>query len=281
MVTNPVIRLFKAIIVVVFGLALYSSAGAFDYSEFLIKAVAGGKVEVLNPDSPAQHAVAVSVVGSVGSSLCSGALVSKDMVVTAAHCFETLEPSSEVFIGFFNGEEQVAVAEARQVAVHKDFKMGAEKFRSFADLDVEGSDVAILRFDDDLPAGFKPVRVLKDLSKVFVGQKVVAMGIGRTEVKDSNFAMRSVDLEIGFHNPNYVNVSMVYDPTKKKAVCVGDSGGPVFVKLGSEYFLWGLNQSVFKSGCQPPYESFAVNLAHIWNELPQKLKTIEEYQPSR
>jgi V8-like Glu-specific endopeptidase len=206
------------------------------------KEVASGIVSghrVSRQDELSHSVVALVSESSRGQALCSGTLLANDLVLTAAHCVEDNPDRLVVVFG-----SQVKAAKQENMREVDGYEQNPRWHQPTAD---GRGDLAIVHFQGDLPAGFKPVRLATKESVLEAGAVVRMLGYGVTNGSTHAGAgvLRETETTIlKMHSPTEV----VVDGTKT-SVCFGDSGGPAFVKQGSNYVQWGVASSVTSSDC--------------------------------
>ncbi|MEK2690556.1 S1 family peptidase [Bdellovibrio sp. GT3] len=161
---------------------------------------------------------------------------------------------------------------ALAAVVHREFKV-PEEIRGTNN---PANDIALLKFKGSVPKDYKAARILQNPSSLKAGLSTIVAGYGVesdevTEIdttqtedlqalidegvaicyfddeenKERCFSeelsgpavLKSTSVKIGsFPNPFEVILSQ----DKTHGPCLGDSGGPAFIKSGSEYFVWGI-----------------------------------------
>jgi secreted trypsin-like serine protease len=220
-------------------------AGA-DFSLNLSDFIVGGTPVAAN-DGIASSTVALVIVGSESAgpeqpgsqgksmevSLCTGSILSDDMIITAAHC--VFNKPSSVHIVFGNAINPVNLrnsVEAASYIAHPDYnpeKMTADQ-----------NDVAAVFFKGGVPSGFRPAELLPESSRLENGERVVLAGFGITdaETKQGSGILREATVSIA--NASLGKTEVVLDQTHGQGACHGDSGGPAFLKNGNTNYLWGV-----------------------------------------
>jgi Trypsin len=159
--------------------------------------------------------------------ICSGTIITRNSVLTAAHCFGSRFESLNV------GKVQFKVA-------GKTFS--STKFVAFPNWPVdekfvEKGDVAIITFSSPVP--IKPAKILPLNSTLNIKERGLIAGYGLTE----DFAPQG--LKAGFVSINFFNTDSIVIEYRNAGSnsCSGDSGGPLFVYRGGEWLLAGVTSN--------------------------------------
>jgi hypothetical protein len=194
-----------------------------------------------DPNGIRRHVVQIK--GPNGTQ-CSGTVVARRLVLTAAHCF--LAGRGDYVVRALDARFRFRFAAATQVAIHPGFNVGA--LGTNAPL----NDIALLRIDRDFPAWLVPAAVESRRGVGGAGfVDVVAAGYGM----DRDRRIRSAGT---LRENRFAMINQVEDPTKllflidrhgrakrlTGGVCRGDSGGPVFRRGKNGYVLVGVISAV-------------------------------------
>jgi secreted trypsin-like serine protease len=164
-------------------------------------------------EAPRFEGRTVMVLGSRGS-VCSGAVLSPTVVITAGHC---VTGAGQYAVAYRESGSPV-LQEARQIARHPGFKAGSSV----------SIDMALIRLKTPLPARFSGVRLDDTADDDVVGsrQTVAGFGLARDGDEASAGVLRSASVTIlpRFY-PRFMRLGRLDGSFR---VCKGDSGGPVF-----------------------------------------------------
>ncbi|XP_004690431.1 PREDICTED: chymotrypsinogen B-like [Condylura cristata] len=195
--------------------------------------IVNGKVAV-----PGSWPWQVSLQYSTGFHFCGGSLISKDWVVTSAHC--KVSTSHQVVAGMFDkrSKENVQVLRIAQVFDHPSF-----------DITTANNDIALLKLATpaSLSETVSAVCLPRAQDNFTAGSLCVTTGWGRTHYygKASN-TLQQATLPL-LSNAECVkswgdNISdlMVCAGGNGRAICKGDSGGPLVCQKDGAWTLVGV-----------------------------------------
>ncbi len=206
-------------------------ACAFTAAISPVNAVIGGQA-VRGADGPRAHTVRVEIGNGM---MCTGAVIERDLVLTAAHCL--IKPG-RVFVVSLSPSLSPRRHSVSAVAVHPSFIPNLPpRFQP-------GTDLALVKLAKPLDADMVPARIA---GGAWAGEKltVAGFGVGREGATATARILRSATL-IGNGDagaPNGV-VSAVDEITLGTSIgagaCRGDSGGPVLRGSASSVDLVGI-----------------------------------------
>jgi hypothetical protein len=169
----------------------------------------------------AQHVALI--VGSHGTS-CTGVVIARNLVLTAAHC--TL-PGAEYKIVEFDAAHHPSLRDVSIVVSHPQFELGTLLGHRAT------ADVALLKLASPLPATFDPSPLAVQRTSVAVGDRFLVAGYGVAVRGDgrSGGTVRTATL-VATGQPGTLQIRLV-DPntggdSAGLGACTGDSGAPVF-----------------------------------------------------
>jgi hypothetical protein len=183
----------------------------------------------------------VAIVASTGGvqSLCTGSLIAKDIVLTAAHCVE--KNPERVFIVFAENIEKASPdfrREADGYVLNPHWRHSWEKGRG---------DLALVHFGGKVPSGYSPLKLAPEDLKLRMGSTVTMMGYGVSDgfTKEGSGVLRGMKTKL----IQTVSATEVMSDGQDSSVCFGDSGGPAFIKQGKSWVQWGVASSVTNRTC--------------------------------
>lgn len=196
---------------------------------------------VETPDWISQSTVAI--YDDYTGEVCSGVLVGDNIVLTAAHC---LGPSTESISVLFGLDIVSRVADIRKVI---NIKMSpyweSRKYQK-----KNTGDIALLKFEGNMPTGFKPATLLATEQKetLKIGTQVIVAGYGTTAAEKQTVDGILYKTTLQIQDPLFSISEILLDQSQGTSVCHGDSGGPAFVIHNNQVYLWGVTSRGITSG---------------------------------
>ncbi|QDK38144.1 trypsin-like serine protease [Bdellovibrio sp. NC01] len=177
----------------------------------------------------------VGLYDTEGKFLCTGTLISANLVLTAGHCIgEKPEKMIVIFKENFNDLNKDNTRPVVGAVRHKDYdpKRGTNT-----------ADIAVIRFDNTVPvpAGYKTAKLLPDFNLLQKGTSVVVAGYGLNwswVIKKGSGVLRTTELQV--KDPNWSETELSLSQSVKRGICSGDSGGPGYLDIDGQLYVWGV-----------------------------------------
>jgi len=192
-------------------------------------ALVGGAPEI--PDARTQPEV--MLVGS-GGNFCTGTVIARDLVLTAAHC---INPGDHYKLVEMGPDRQPVFLDVAQVARHPQFNLKTMLAHRAT------ADVALLKLA--APLSRRPAPLLPSRARVAPGEKFVVHGYGVTIRGEGNSAGRLREATLtATGQPGNLQLRLVDPKTggtrEGLGACTGDSGSPVYQETPSGLAIYGV-----------------------------------------
>lgn len=166
--------------------------------------------------------------------ICSGTLIGKNLVLTAAHC---VDPNARDLVVIFAPEMRKAQSQQiRRVTgavVHPQYT-GEVQTKDTAD-------IALLRFEGEAPAGFTIAPMLFEEGYLKDDLRTIVAGYGLNWtilLSKGSGTLRTAKLSID--NVDFSRTEVMLGQSVRRGICSGDSGGPAYLEINGRLHVWGV-----------------------------------------
>ena len=197
--------------------------------------------------------VQLKIISLMGEATCTGSLIARDVVLTAAHCIadETLRGVAVLFaLDDSNKLTEEQIIYASGAAINPDFAPTDDKSKVW-------NDIAVLKLEKAAPADFQLAKLpdLETIKQLVKGSKLTLAGYGITNavirkvVKGKNGKQQVLELpgrgagtlrkvaNIAVTDVTADQKEISFDQKNLRGACHGDSGGPALLQLKDGSFI--------------------------------------------
>lgn len=199
-------------------------AYGFDINDLQQHIIRGGEA-VIDGEEVAKSTVGIYAQGLDGSNgACSGVLVDKDVVVTAAHC---LQRPSNYYVFFGDLDTNYPYMAVKHYRAHRGFNNR-----------MPGNDIGVLVLSQPAPDNFVPAGLFPD-NVALPQTDLDLVGLGLTSANGNASGKRyKVKARI---REMYNAAELIIDTNNQFAgTCSGDSGGPAFTHHNGRLHVLGV-----------------------------------------
>ncbi|MFV8248391.1 S1 family peptidase [Bdellovibrio bacteriovorus] len=240
-------------------------------------AIVGGR-RVTNTDPRANWVVMVrGTKGSFifrSSGICTGAFITEDVILTAAHCLDEKDAKYDIAYGLNPLEEKRKVIRIDKVITHEDYKRDTSKLGAY--------DIALIKIRDPKPARLK-ILGLQAQTTLDQPTAYLAIGYGKTsegsKVKERG-VLHSTPTIISEINETH----LIGNQKNGIGICQGDSGGPLLkADENGEPVIIGITHATFRYKGDPVtsnecYSRAAyVSVANQMDWIQKNLKLLSDH----
>ena len=193
------------------------------------------------------------------SSICTAVVLDQTHLLTAAHCAENFENSRVLLVqnALNTSVDEKLIYKIENTIIHESYDLQSE------DKENENYDIAILKVDRLLDTKeFNPGYLELPTTQIFLKKSdpkklnPTILGYGRsstlatlpndmTENAVSGILRKT---QIKIDDFKYSKKQIIIDQRNKPGLCMGDSGGPLFIHRDGQLYLQGLSVAVLKHG---------------------------------
>jgi len=195
--------------------------------------------------------------GGGNQQFCGGVLIAPDVVLTAAHCAELVQPFLSTVV--------VGVQDLDKVGYNDEIYISEVHFHPnyIADAYFPVNDIAILKLFSPAPFPTIPIFDASAMDQLAVGELMTHMGWGLRDQYTSSPGILQ-DVQLPLVDQMVCDEAYVFGSLGEnqfcagyagggKSGCYGDSGGPMVKQINGQWHLTGIvSRGVFEAGCAEP-----------------------------
>lgn len=175
----------------------------------------------------------------LGQLICTGSIVSSNIIVTAAHC---LEQGADSLVVIFTTKvpqtnTQLNNAPYRHVL---NYKIN-ENYLPRSNAATDQSDIALIKIEGTIPTSHSPVPLLQSIQSLVKGMPVQLAGFGYVDGRRRIDTTVLRKVTVNLMSPQFGSSEIAFDQRAlAKGACMGDSGGPALITQNGQTFLIGV-----------------------------------------
>jgi secreted trypsin-like serine protease len=171
---------------------------------------------------------------------CTGTLVARDVILTAAHCLGLRGKMAKKTVAFFSLNLLTPVKEQADYIVQAVPYPGTDFSK-----DRIANDLALLLLKHPAPANYQVAKILPLSLFPKIGTSVEVVGYGSSDRKtyDGSGILRRGRVDLQFAQTD--QHKFVLD-SREQGICSGDSGGPVYIQMQGQIYLLGVTSSSYE-----------------------------------
>ncbi len=204
----------------------------------------------------------VSYNASGRTNLCTGTPIKEDVILTAAHCVQNAVKVKVAFGLNIVDVQNNPVIQASSFKFNTDYDENHDQY-----------DLALVRLPRPIPSNYS-VSKIYDGTQEITSETVTLAGYGITSSNGNDAGILRITTK-SLKNITVQRDSILITQQSYNGVCSGDSGGPLFVQVGSELQLYGVNSYVEGTESNPcGYTSGAVYVKSQMTWIQNTLKEL-------
>ncbi len=207
---------------------------------------ASSDAKIVNGSAPSKGTVADSSAISLYTknedgtmaSYCGATLIAQNLLVSAAHCFDTLD-GEQVYAAIRRNPKRDDMSAFVKIEAFQVHPLWHEQTAPH-------HDISWARLASAAPASFKPVTILKSSAPLKAKPEVLIAGFGQTASICPDEGCSDELREATTQVVNFIETRgdyafiVTHDPINHRSACRGDSGGPAYIKQKDKWLLAGI-----------------------------------------
>ena len=173
---------------------------------------------------------------------CSGVIIGKKSILTAAHCFTDPKIKRKNFLEVYftqSGDELYKLEQSGLMINGTDISPHPYYNTS----ERSPFDLAVVTLSKPIPTGFEPIEILPYNVELKINDVVIPAGYGRRTEVDGIYNHR-LNKSLGVPIIEDWGTHFIVNQANSSGICSGDSGGPTFLSSKGKLYLAGINQGL-------------------------------------
>lgn len=228
--------------------------------------ISGG--DLAKTDSPEAKSTVAIDIGDSGR--CTGTIISKNRIVTAAHCMIGREPNDLTILFGNNLDVAAKRKRVKKIVIHPDYNHNAPLVDPRGDSKAKGfiNDIAFIDIVGRIPSSFKVMPILPNAKEFKSGNYVAIAGYGNTY--DGSGASQQLRRTASIVKLVDSDRKVFVIENGNHSTCTGDSGGPAIRKIdGVAYLVGATSWGYAKCGLDNAF-TVMTDVRKFWRFLTQK-----------
>ncbi len=185
-----------------------------------------------------------STTGKESKGICTGSLLTGNIVLTAAHCMPSTKVAKDILVIFTNNLSCLTPNNLAQLARPASALRINSSYSGTNEGDSD-NDIAMLKFSGDLPAGYQTFDVPSLSITIEPTDKLIMAGYGVTRYKNEDSNMLRITSVPGDRvSAKTTKLKTYIVDQRETGVCSGDSGGPMMVYKYGRLQIVGIASAV-------------------------------------